>query len=243
MSVKRSAATSTNIHVPSQEKLLANILQKLYKLNTEQQALATGSTIKDLMVLQRQISKILTSRDQIYFAISHWGGLITTNDGMEPDLLPLDEYQGLIEKMVNVLWDMSPLLQITRLRLLGFIAEWGARWPKGPRDSPGVFTFFQNWQAEDEIPDVHNTELMLDYWLQERGDISPSCTEVIRSFEKYEAALRDMMKPPPRARLGEYAGTYVIWRQHMLGAYCTYLWEHRARGQVSDIVSKDHANV
>ena len=119
------------------------------------------------MVFQRRISKILTSRDQIYFAICHWGGLITTTDGKEPDLVSLDEYQELIETMVDVLWDMSPILQTTRLRLLRLMEKWGHRWPKGPRDSPGVFTFFQTWRPEDEVPDVHDIESMLNYWVQE----------------------------------------------------------------------------
>jgi len=180
----------------------------------------------DLVKLQKRMEKILTSRDQIYLATSHWGGLLTTKDGKAAEENSVSEYQRMIERMVDVLWNMSAILQRTHLRLSGFMKEWGESWPKGPRDAPGVFTFFRNWVPEEQVPDVRTIESMLNYWLQERGDVSPSCTEVIRSFIKYESALRDMLHRPPKARPGQYAGKYLIWRQHMLAAYCEYLYDH-----------------
>jgi len=208
-----------------EEKLLPAVIHELRRLAPERQTPATESTLRDLEGLQKRIATILTSRDQIYLATSHWGGLITTKDGKDPEEYSLDEYQRLIKSMMEVLWKTSPLLHISHRRLKRFMAEWGQRWPKGPRDSPGVFIFFQQWRPEEEVPDVHDIEYMLNHWLQKRGDISASCTQVIRSFGKYKSALEDMLQRPPEARPGQYIGTYLIWRQHMLAACCKCLSE------------------
>jgi len=202
------------------------MLQNLRDLKPAQTTSPVDSTIDDLMELQKQMQKILTSRDQIYFATRHWGGTIATTDGKAPEENTLEDYQELIISMVDVMWSMQPILLTTQLRLRTFMARWGHRWPKGPRDSPGVFTFFQTWRPEETVPDVEDIESMLNYWVQKRGNISPSCTEVIRSFKKYEPALKDMLKRPPEAQPGRDIGTCLIWRQHILAACCKYPSEH-----------------
>lgn len=209
-------------------QLVDNVLFELDALRLERRGDTTEETIRTLQPVQKGTTKVLTSRDQIYLATAHWAGTIATNNGEAREEDTLDDYQRVIENMVDVLWEMGEIFFMTARRLRRLVREFGGEWPLGPRDSPGIFTFMQAWRPEQSAPKFHAIGVLLNFWVRKRRHLFPAITEVITTFGQYGSALEDILQRPrptePRQDVGielrKYAGGYLIWRHHLLAAYC-----------------------
>jgi len=207
-----------------------NILFQLDALSLERRGDTTEETFRTLQPVRKGMTKVLTSRDQIYLATAHWAGTIATSEGEVREADTPDDYQRVIKGMVDVLWEMGKYLFMTARRLRRLVGEFGAEWPLGLRDSPGVFTFMQAWRPEESVPKAHAIGVLLDFWVRKRGHLSPAIIEVITTFGQYESALTDILQRPPptepqqdgKKELRKYAGGYLLWRQHLLAAYCEW---------------------
>ena len=215
----------TSISFPGQ--LLDDVSFRLGALELEEGDPAK-KTFRTSNQLQQEMTKLLTCRDQIYPTTAHWAGTVaTTNGDLRPASSP-DDYQRVIKKMVDILYEMEEILSLTARRLRRLIAATGGEWPSGPRNAPGIFTFMRAWRPEESVPEAYAIGVLLNFWVRKRGHLFPAITEVITTFGQYESALTDMLQRPPptepqqegRKELRKYAGGYLIWRQHLLGAYC-----------------------